>query len=243
MRYLGFAIAVLAYLLFFVGYFGAKLVAIECIAVVQLSGMLLFSLKNMGPTMAALDPLSLSLGLIPLVKSYKYELSSLEPHFKFLFLTDGLLDGQNICLVLVFLPMIGALVVKLLADYKYTDNPLLRYAWKNCLGTFTFYGILMLTYGQFSYLAVNVKLLISQTANLITISITAFFAVLVVVYLVGFFKVPRWFGSFKNKFISFSICEYFYVFSTFERVLTPCLIVALSPSKLAAFVVCPIFVL
>lgn len=53
--------------------------------------------------------------------------------------------------------MLGALVVKLLADYKYKDKPLLRFAWKNCLGTFTFYGILMLAYGQFSYLAVNAK--------------------------------------------------------------------------------------
>lgn len=71
-KYLAYAITALVYLLFFLGYFGAKLIAIECIAVIQLSGMLLFSLKNMNPTMAALEPLSLSLGLVPLVKGYKY---------------------------------------------------------------------------------------------------------------------------------------------------------------------------
>jgi len=192
------------------------LVAIECLAVIQLSGMLLFSLKNMPPAMAALEPLSLSLGLIPLVKGYKYEVSSLSPHFKYLFLTNGLLDGQNICLVLVFVPMLTALVVKLLSDYKYKDKkPILRYVWKNSLGTFTFYGILMLAYGQFSYLAVNAKQFFSETDNFITLSITALFTLLVVVYIFGFCKYPRWFGSFKNKFVSFSICEYFYVFSTF----------------------------
>jgi hypothetical protein len=120
-KYLAFAITALVFLLFFVGYFGAKLVAIECLAVIQLSGMLLFSFKNMNPSMAALQPLSLSLGLIPLVEGYKYEISSLSPHFKYLFLTNGLLDGQNIFLVLVFVPMLTALIVKLLSDYKYKN--------------------------------------------------------------------------------------------------------------------------
>ena len=156
-KYLGFAISALSYLLFFVGYFGAKLVAIECLAVVQLSGMLLFSLKNMNPTVAALEPLSLSLGLVPLIKGYKYEISNLSPHFKYLFLTNGLLDGQNVFLILVLVPMSLALVVKLLSDYKYKDKQLLKFVWKNSLGTFTFYGILMLAYGQFSYLAVNAR--------------------------------------------------------------------------------------
>ena len=241
-KYLAYAITALVCLLFFVGYFGAKLVALECLAVIQLSGMLLFSLKNMNPTMAALEPLSLSLGLIPLVKGYKYEISSLSPHFKYLFLTHGLLDGQNIFLLLVFVPMLAALVVKLLSDYKYKDKPLLKFVWKNCLGTFTFYGILMLAYGQFSYLAVNAKQFFSETDNFVTLSITVLFTLLVFVYIFGFCKYPRWFGSFKNKFFSFSICEYFYVFSTFERILTPILIVSLSPFKFASLVVCPIFI-
>jgi len=87
--------------------------------------------------------------------------------------------------------------------------------WKNCLGTFTFYGILMLAYGQFSYLAVNAKQFFSETDNFITLSITALFTLLMLIYIFAFCKYPRWFGSFKNKFVSFSICEYFYMFSSF----------------------------
>jgi len=71
--------------LYFVGYFGGKLIAIECLAVVQLSGMLLLALKNMKPAMAALYPLAVSMGLIPLSTGYIYEISDLHPNLKLLF--------------------------------------------------------------------------------------------------------------------------------------------------------------
>lgn len=62
------------------------------------------------------------------------------------------------------------------------------------------------------------------------------------VYVVGFIKYPRWFGSFKNKFQKFNIAEYFYLIATTERIITPILIVASSPFPYASLIVFPIFV-
>lgn len=52
--------------------------------------------------------------------------------------------------------MIVGLILKL-AEFKYEDKPFVKLGWKNSLGTFTFYGILMVAYGQFCYLATNIK--------------------------------------------------------------------------------------
>ncbi len=49
-------------LMFVAGYFGAKLPALEGIAVVQLAALLLFSVDNTAPTYEGLKYLGLSLG-------------------------------------------------------------------------------------------------------------------------------------------------------------------------------------
>ena len=43
-KYLSFAVAALSLLLFIAGYFGAKLIALECLAVVQLTALLVLTL-------------------------------------------------------------------------------------------------------------------------------------------------------------------------------------------------------
>jgi hypothetical protein len=49
-KYISFSIAALSLILFVAGYFGAKLTAIECLGVVQVSALLLLTLKNMSPS-------------------------------------------------------------------------------------------------------------------------------------------------------------------------------------------------
>ncbi len=44
LKYLCFAVTALSLLLFFAGYFGAKLVALECLALVQLTALLVLTL-------------------------------------------------------------------------------------------------------------------------------------------------------------------------------------------------------
>lgn len=61
-KYLSFGVSGIALLLFLVGYFGAKLVALESIAVVQLSALLMVSLEDMSPPFGSLSYLSYSLG-------------------------------------------------------------------------------------------------------------------------------------------------------------------------------------
>ena len=155
-KYLSIAVSALSLLLFVAGYFGAKLIAIECIAVVQLSAMLLFSLENMPPTFAALKPLTLSMGLTPLPKDYVYEQSTLSPNFKFLLLNRDSLSCLNAFLALFVAPVIAAAVIKLLADRCFKEKQILQFAWKNALGTHAFYALLFLAYANFCYLFVDV---------------------------------------------------------------------------------------
>jgi hypothetical protein len=62
-RYVTLAIVVLELVLFFSGYFGGKLIALESIAMAQLAALLLLSLEQLGPTFDALRPLVLTLGI------------------------------------------------------------------------------------------------------------------------------------------------------------------------------------
>ena len=92
MRYVGYLIVALSLILFLAGYFGTKLISIECIAVIQLAAMLVISLKNTNPVMAAMQSLSLSMGFTYLPKDYKYEASSLSPHMKLLMISNNIFD-------------------------------------------------------------------------------------------------------------------------------------------------------
>ena len=148
--------------------------------------------------------------------------------------------GSNVFLIFVFVPILAGLAL-MIADWKIKNKPLLKLAWKNLLGTHTFYGILMVAYGQFCYLLANAKHF-SAVESPITFIFSSLFAVLTIAYVVGFLKVPRWFGSFKNKFLIFNIAENYYVFSTLERLITPTVIVFLSPYKFAGIIVSAIFI-
>jgi hypothetical protein len=156
-RYVGYLIVALSLIMFLAGYLGTKLISIECIAVIQLAAMLVFSLKNTNPVMAAMQSLSLSIGLTCLPKDYKYEPSNLSPHMKLLMLSNNIFDCENISLMFLLCPLILALILKLLSEFKYKNKSSFKLAYKNSVGTFTFYAILLLAYGQVSYFVGNAK--------------------------------------------------------------------------------------
>jgi hypothetical protein len=80
LQYISIAIAVLSLIFFIMGYFGPKLIALECSVVVQISSILLLSLKNLSPFFDSLYWLRLSLGNVNL-KGYQYE-NNLNREFK-----------------------------------------------------------------------------------------------------------------------------------------------------------------
>jgi hypothetical protein len=236
-------VAALSLLLFFGGYLGGKLIAIECLAVVQLSGLLLLTQDNMPPTIAALKPLTVSMGLTPLIQGFVYEDSSISPNFKYVLLNRNVLSCVNIFLLLFVVPVIGAIVVKIVADTKYPGRLFPQYIWKNTLGTFSFYGLLFLAYSTFAYLVVDIYHFQGESADYFGIIVGTTFVAIIAVYIVAFFKVGRWLGSFTKKFSKFSVSEYLYVFSTIERLITSAIIVLLSPSGLAPAVASIVFIL
>lgn len=65
-RFVSMGVAAITLLLFVAGYFGGKLIALECIAVIQLSALLLLTQKNMGPSFDGLKYLKFSLGIFPI---------------------------------------------------------------------------------------------------------------------------------------------------------------------------------
>jgi hypothetical protein len=124
---------------------------------------------------------------------------------KLLIVSNNIFDCLNIFFIFLIIPLVLALILKLLSTYKYQDKPMLKLAWKNSIGTFTFYGILLLAYGQVSNLVGNAKYFQSEANSYITLVITNLFIALIIIYFIGFIKYPRWFGSFKNKFQKFNI--------------------------------------
>lgn len=68
-NYVSYVLAAAALLLFLLGYLGAKLVALESIAIFQLVALLQYTLSDMTPTFDQLLPLRLTLGATTLFRS------------------------------------------------------------------------------------------------------------------------------------------------------------------------------
>jgi len=76
-------------------------------------------------------------------------------------------------------------------------------AWKYTLGSYTFYGLLFLAYGELASLAVSARYFQDDIECLIGLTIGIIFTILFVAWIIGLCKHPFWFGSFKNKFYIF----------------------------------------
>jgi len=76
---------------------------------------------------------------------------------KLFMLSNNIFDCENIFLMFLLCPLVVALILKLLSEFKYKNKPSFKLAYKNSAGTFTFYAILLLAYGQVSYFVGNAK--------------------------------------------------------------------------------------
>jgi len=120
-KILSYTAAVLTLFMFVGGYFGAKLIALESAAVTQISGLLLLTLSDMPPTFDALRPLSLSMGVIYLNSEYDFQPQALSSNFKALNVTILPFYNINIFSILVFVPLIVAVILKILSITKYKN--------------------------------------------------------------------------------------------------------------------------
>lgn len=96
----------------------------------------------------------------------------------------------------------------------FTENRRIIKAWKSALGTYTYYGLLFLSYGELSSFAICLRYPEGSSSFGVGIAISFVFLGLLILYCVGSVKYPLSFGSFKNKFYKFGITQYVYIFFT-----------------------------
>jgi hypothetical protein len=119
-KYLSLVVAILSILLFFFGYLGAKLTALECLATVQLSVILLLSLKDIPAAFGQLKYLNYALGVTPIFyQSYFFEYSTLPIQANNIFFNRNILTSINVFWAVVIVPMLVAVILKILAITKY----------------------------------------------------------------------------------------------------------------------------
>jgi hypothetical protein len=233
--YLSPVVAVLSLLLFATGYFGCKLQSLEGVAVVQLAALLLFALRDMGPSYVGLSNLGFSLGISVLSwRKYSYEDSPMPTHIGTLLPAYDVLASINIAIAVIVAPLLVALVAKILSLTCFRQKPTIERTWKNSFGTFTYYGLLFLAYGEFSCLVLNLKDFQGNLSNGVTIITGAVYTIFLVISVILSHVRPVWYGCFKKKFYKFEVSQYFYAFSSAERLATAAVIILLSPGPLAA---------
>ena len=147
-QYLSLAVSAFSLLLFGAGYFGSKLQSLEAVAVVQVSALLLVTQEDMGPAFEGLRSLRLSMGLTPLSEDeYYYEDSSIPSHIAPVLSSRDSVWLFNIFLLVLFVPLVTALVLRVLSATVCEGHWAVERAWKYSLGSFLFYGLLFLAYG------------------------------------------------------------------------------------------------
>lgn len=80
--------------------------------------------------------------------------------------------------------------MKILSKTKYEGNPLIERMWKLTLGSFTYYGILFLAYGEFAILALDFRHISSTVETGIGIAVCLLFAIIYIAYVVMSNKYP-----------------------------------------------------
>ncbi len=86
---------------------------------------------------------------------------------------------------MIVIPLLLAVVLKILAGVACKDSILMQRVWKNSLGTYTFYGMLFLAYGYLSLLAIDAKYFSAETSCYIGISVGGTFLLTLIAYLIG----------------------------------------------------------
>ena len=116
------------------------------------------SMEDMGATFSGLRNLRLSLGVTALTEhEYYYEDNTIPTNIRFILSNRDSISLVNIFLILIFGSLITTIILKILTTTKYSENRLMDRAWKYCLGSYTFYGLLLLAYIEFSFLILNLR--------------------------------------------------------------------------------------
>jgi hypothetical protein len=129
-------------------------------------------------------------------------------------------------------PLLAGIVLRIVSA-RHKHIRLLAKAWRNSFGTYFFYNLLFLAYGELACLAISVRYMMTDTESLLGVAVGGSFAIVLGGYLIALQKFELWMGSFKNRFRKFSISLHVYTFSTIERFITPFLIVFFAPSFIA----------
>jgi len=159
------------------------------------------TLKETGPTYEGLLNLSYSLGLTTLFKTDNYyEDSELPTNIHPLLYASNPINLINILLIVLFGPLLIGLILKIVSSTIRKDSTHLQKAYKYSIGTYTYYGILFLAYGELACLAVNLRYFKAEMDYLMGIAIGVIFAAWLILWVITSVKYPVWFGSFKNKF-------------------------------------------
>jgi len=220
--------AVISLLLFVAGYFGAKLIALECVATVQLSSLMLFTLKDVNPTFYALHFLGISLGRTQSQSAYNYQPQSLTPQFKSQLVSFFSASDYSISLITILLPIAVGGVIYAILQTKFREKIPSTDVWKFAVGEYTFYGLAFCSYSVFAGLAIDFRFCDKSAVSFIGIVASAVLALTIVGYCVYFTSNPRFLGEFKSRFERMNICQHFYSFSMIERMVNAFLIVFLT---------------
>ena len=142
------------------GNLGAKLAALECISLFQLTALLRLSLNSMSPTFGSFRIFILTLGATPIYQpATYYEYTELPEYLKNIEINRNTFCFINYFLIFLILPFITGLILKCVA-LKISSKPgtvMIHRSWQNTLGTFMLYPIVLLTYGFMLCLAVNLR--------------------------------------------------------------------------------------
>jgi hypothetical protein len=214
------------------------------VAVVQLAALLLLTLQDLGPSYVGLSNLGFSLGMAVLSREKNYhEDTSVPANFRTLIPSNNTATLINGALIVVIVPALASLVFKILSVTCCKEVRRVHRAWKYSLGTFTFYGLLFLAYGELACLAISIKYFKSGMEGGIAVLGGALFAMILAVSMIASAAVPEWFGSFRKNFVKFELSSHFYVFSSAERIVSAVAVIFLSPGMLPAAVVSIILLL
>ena len=144
LKYIILALTILSLLFFLLGYYSGKLISIELISVYQLTFFSLISTEKMSPGVAALRQLSYSTG-------YNFNLISgsssiTDRHFYFLNYNLNFVNCYNLSSIVIFLPLLIALVIFIVNKVKYNKLAI----WVDLLrGEVTYYGVMFSCYPIF----------------------------------------------------------------------------------------------
>lgn len=140
---------ILAVLFLIAGIFGGRLIGLQCSGVIQLTFISTLTLQNLSPNFNALESLGWSLGYNKL-KSYNYS-ESIDKSLKSTQFSRLFIQNYNFMGIIVFLPVIAALICKIIEKQKKESEKQLYWnsKAKHCIGQFTLYALLSFSYLSF----------------------------------------------------------------------------------------------